>query len=149
MGKSSLINALTRQWGVVRTSDKPGMTQVRVVVLEVEIGLFEVKLGVNMARSELNLDVWSWQSVNFFTLGTRLCLVDLPGYGFAYAKEAAKEAWDDLVSAFKYSSILSVYVLTRMCCAIYVSVRKWDFCENYLLVEYFAQVGQGVCYNKK
>lgn len=66
VGKSSLINALTRQWGVVRTSDKPGMTQ----------------------------------SVNFFTLGTRLCLVDLPGYGFAYAKEAAKEAWDDLVKEY-------------------------------------------------
>ena len=28
VGKSSLINALTRQWGVVRTSDKPGLTQV-------------------------------------------------------------------------------------------------------------------------
>jgi len=66
VGKSSLINALTRQWGVVRTSDKPGMTQ----------------------------------SVNFFTLGSRLCLVDLPGYGFAYAKEEAKEAWDDLVKEY-------------------------------------------------
>lgn len=29
VGKSSLLNALTRQWGVVRTSDKPGLTQVR------------------------------------------------------------------------------------------------------------------------
>jgi ribosome biogenesis GTP-binding protein YsxC/EngB len=66
VGKSSLINALTRQWGVVRTSDKPGMTQ----------------------------------SVNFFTLGSRLCLVDLPGYGFAYAKEHVKEAWDDLVKEY-------------------------------------------------
>lgn len=28
VGKSSLLNALTRQWGVVRTSDKPGHTQV-------------------------------------------------------------------------------------------------------------------------
>jgi hypothetical protein len=28
VGKSSLLNALTRQWGVVRTSDKPGLTQV-------------------------------------------------------------------------------------------------------------------------
>jgi len=54
-----------------------------------------------MALSEPNLDFWPWQSVNFFTLGSRLCLVDLPGYGFAYAKEEAKEAWDDLVSVFK------------------------------------------------
>lgn len=28
VGKSSMLNALTRQWGVVRTSDKPGLTQV-------------------------------------------------------------------------------------------------------------------------
>jgi GTP-binding protein EngB required for normal cell division len=28
VGKSSLLNALTRQWGIVRTSDKPGLTQV-------------------------------------------------------------------------------------------------------------------------
>lgn len=40
----------------------------------------------------------SLQSINFFKLGTKLCLVDLPGYGFAYAKEEVKEAWEDLVS---------------------------------------------------
>ncbi|XP_077224532.1 P-loop containing nucleoside triphosphate hydrolases superfamily protein isoform X2 [Tasmannia lanceolata] len=32
VGKSSLLNALTRQWGVVRTSDKPGLTQVKEYV---------------------------------------------------------------------------------------------------------------------
>jgi GTP-binding protein EngB required for normal cell division len=31
VGKSSLLNALTRQWGVVRTSDKPGLTQVHTL----------------------------------------------------------------------------------------------------------------------
>ncbi|MCO5575748.1 hypothetical protein L7F22_029551 [Adiantum nelumboides] len=66
VGKSSLINALTRQWGVARTSDKPGLTQ----------------------------------SINFFRLGGRLCLVDLPGYGFAYAAEEKKEAWEDFVKEF-------------------------------------------------
>ncbi|XWS71934.1 hypothetical protein CRYUN_Cryun03dG0181200 [Craigia yunnanensis] len=66
VGKSSLLNALTRQWGVVRTSDKPGHTQ----------------------------------SINFFTLGSKLCLVDLPGYGFAYAKEEVKEAWEELVKEY-------------------------------------------------
>lgn len=64
VGKSSLLNALTRQWGVVRTSDKPGHTQ----------------------------------TINFFKLGTKLCLVDLPGYGFAYAKEEVKDAWEELIS---------------------------------------------------
>ncbi|KAK4407656.1 putative GTP-binding protein EngB [Sesamum angolense] len=63
VGKSSLLNALTRQWGVVRTSDKPGLTQ----------------------------------TINFFKLGSKLSLVDLPGYGFAYAKEEVKEAWEELL----------------------------------------------------
>ncbi|MCD7466993.1 hypothetical protein HAX54_004127 [Datura stramonium] len=66
VGKSSLLNALTRQWGVVRTSDKPGLTQ----------------------------------TINFFKLGSKMCLVDLPGYGFAYAKEEVKEAWEELVKEY-------------------------------------------------
>ncbi|RDX80673.1 engB, partial [Mucuna pruriens] len=66
VGKSSLLNALTRQWGVVRTSDKPGLTQ----------------------------------TINFFNLGTKICLVDLPGYGFAYAKEEVKESWEELVKEY-------------------------------------------------
>ncbi|KAF2296899.1 hypothetical protein GH714_011682 [Hevea brasiliensis] len=64
VGKSSLLNALTRQWGVVRTSDKPGLTQ----------------------------------TINFFKLGSKVSLVDLPGYGFAYAKEEVKDAWEELIS---------------------------------------------------
>ncbi|XP_022890251.1 uncharacterized protein LOC111405543 [Olea europaea var. sylvestris] len=66
VGKSSLLNALTRQWGVVRTSDKPGLTQ----------------------------------TINFFKLGSKLHLVDLPGYGFAYAKEEVKEEWEALVKEY-------------------------------------------------
>ncbi|WVY92903.1 hypothetical protein V8G54_031991 [Vigna mungo] len=65
VGKSSLLNALTRQWGVVRTSEKPGLTQ----------------------------------TINFFKMGTKLCLVDLPGYGFAYAKEEVKDSWEELVTS--------------------------------------------------
>ncbi|KAG8633699.1 tRNA modification GTPase MnmE isoform X1 [Manihot esculenta] len=66
VGKSSLLNALTRQWGVARTSDKPGLTQ----------------------------------TINFFKLGSKVCLVDLPGYGFAYAKEEVKDAWEELVKEY-------------------------------------------------
>ncbi|XP_066385803.1 uncharacterized protein [Miscanthus floridulus] len=66
VGKSSLLNSLTRQWGVVRTSDKPGLTQ----------------------------------TINFFRLASKLCLVDLPGYGFAYAKDEVKESWEELVKEY-------------------------------------------------
>lgn len=39
------------------------------------------------------------QTINFFNMGPKLNLVDLPGYGFAYAKEEVKDAWEELVSA--------------------------------------------------
>ena len=38
------------------------------------------------------------QTINFFKLGSKLSLVDLPGYGFAYAKEEVKDSWEELVS---------------------------------------------------
>lgn len=77
VGKSSLLNALTRRWGVAWTSDKPGFTQ----------------------------------SINFFTLKSKLCLVDLPGYGFAFAKEEVKTAWEELVKHY----LVSRKELRRVC----------------------------------
>ncbi|KAF2296896.1 hypothetical protein GH714_011643 [Hevea brasiliensis] len=80
VGKSSLLNALTRQWGVVRTSDKPGLTQ----------------------------------TINFFKLGSKVSLVDLPGYGFAYAKEEVKDAWEELVKEYVSTRVS----LKRVCLLI-------------------------------
>nr|GMD17334.1 putative GTP-binding protein EngB [Ipomoea batatas] len=95
VGKSSLLNALTRQWGVVRTSDKPGLTQ----------------------------------TINFFKLGQKLCLVDLPGYGFAYAKEDMKEAWEELVKEYVSTRI----GLKRVCLLI---DTKWGMkATDHELVE--------------
>ncbi|KAK7305513.1 hypothetical protein VNO77_43419 [Canavalia gladiata] len=95
VGKSSLLNALTRQWGVVRTSDKPGLTQ----------------------------------TINFFKLGTKLCLVDLPGYGFAYAKEEVKEAWEELVKEYVSTRV----GLKRVCLLI---DTKWGMKpRDYELIE--------------
>ena len=37
------------------------------------------------------------QQINFFDLGGRLCLVDLPGYGFAQASKGKIAAWTSLV----------------------------------------------------
>lgn len=39
------------------------------------------------------------QTINFFELGN-VCLVDLPGYGFAYAKEEVKDSWEELVKEY-------------------------------------------------
>ena len=40
------------------------------------------------------------QQINFFDLGGRLMLVDLPGYGFANASKAAVTAWTALVEHY-------------------------------------------------
>lgn len=40
------------------------------------------------------------QQINFFDLGGRLTLVDLPGYGFARAPKSAVESWTRLMRAF-------------------------------------------------
>jgi GTP-binding protein len=40
------------------------------------------------------------RQINFFDLGNRLFLVDLPGYGFAQVSKSMKETWADLASAY-------------------------------------------------
>ncbi len=66
VGKSSLINALTRRSRLARVSNTPGRTQ----------------------------------EINFFRLGDRLTLVDLPGYGYARASRTRSAAWNRLVVDF-------------------------------------------------
>jgi len=66
VGKSSLINALTRQAKLARTSQTPGRTQ----------------------------------QINFFDLGGRLMLVDLPGYGYARASRTKVGEWNALIHAY-------------------------------------------------
>nr|CAD1817490.1 unnamed protein product [Ananas comosus var. bracteatus] len=95
VGKSSLLNSLTRQWGVVRTSDRPGHTK----------------------------------TINFFRLASKLCLVDLPGYGFAYAKEEVKDAWEELVKEYVSTRV----GLQRVCLLI---DTKWGMkSRDHELVE--------------
>jgi ribosome biogenesis GTP-binding protein YsxC/EngB len=40
------------------------------------------------------------RSVDFYSVGTNFGLVDLPGYGFAYASESQAETWRHLVKSF-------------------------------------------------
>ncbi|KAL0482611.1 GTP-binding protein EngB [Acrasis kona] len=40
------------------------------------------------------------QSLNFYRLGHLLTVVDLPGYGFAYAKEMKKQEWGELMKNY-------------------------------------------------
>ena len=66
VGKSSLINALTGNSTIARTSNTPGRTQ----------------------------------EINFFDLGHRLMLADLPGYGFAQAPKEKVGAWTDFIKLY-------------------------------------------------
>lgn len=63
VGKSSLINALTGQRSLARTSNTPGATK----------------------------------QLNFFRLGHKAFLVDLPGYGYARISKVETERWRNLI----------------------------------------------------
>ncbi len=66
VGKSSILNALTRRKTLAKTSNTPGRTQ----------------------------------HLNFFDLGGKLILVDLPGYGFAKVPKEQVMAWTDLLKRY-------------------------------------------------
>ena len=66
VGKSSIINALTGQKGLAKTSNTPGRTQ----------------------------------QLNYFNLGDKIHIVDLPGYGFAQAPESMVKQWQSLIFAY-------------------------------------------------
>ncbi|KAJ1852154.1 hypothetical protein LPJ73_002881 [Coemansia sp. RSA 2703] len=40
------------------------------------------------------------QQINFFTAASDFHLVDMPGYGFAYAKEEERQAWKPLIESY-------------------------------------------------
>ena len=68
VGKSSLLNAITKRKSLARTSNTPGRTQ----------------------------------QINYFSVGNKLYIVDLPGYGYAKAPLHEVKKWQKLV--FSYMS---------------------------------------------
>ncbi len=66
VGKSSVLNAITGNHRLARTSKTPGRTQ----------------------------------QLNFFAVGERLRLVDLPGYGYARVPEKIKLHWAKVMQAY-------------------------------------------------
>lgn len=66
VGKSSLLNALTGQRGLAKTSKTPGRTQ----------------------------------QFNFFNLGDRFMLVDMPGYGYASVGKQLERMWTQLADEY-------------------------------------------------
>lgn len=83
VGKSSLMNALVERRKLVRTSGTPGCTR--------QISLFDVTTR----------------------LGSKLTLVDLPGYGYAKRSHSEKREWAELIQSYllKRTSLAAVVAL--------------------------------------
>jgi GTP-binding protein len=83
VGKSSLMNALMERRKLVRTSGTPGCTR--------QISMFDVTTR----------------------LGTRLTLVDLPGYGYAKRSHSEKREWAQLIQSYllKRAALAAVVAL--------------------------------------
>jgi len=73
VGKSSMINTLCSRRKLVRVSNTPGRTRT--------LNFFDVDLEVDKKKRTL-----------------RLC--DLPGYGYAKASKADREAWREMISEY-------------------------------------------------
>jgi GTP-binding protein len=88
VGKSSLINALTRQSGLARTSNTPGRTQSL---------FFYAPVPPEAASGAL----------------PPIALVDMPGYGYAAAPKNIVDAWTTLIHAYLRgrASLKRVFVL--------------------------------------
>jgi len=83
VGKSSLINMLTRQHGLAKTSARPGKTQL--------INHF----------TATSSDKRSWY------------LVDLPGYGYATVSQKARRNWGNMIESYirKRENLQCLFVL--------------------------------------
>jgi GTP-binding protein len=72
------------------------------------------------------------QQINFFTVGERLLIADLPGYGFARVPAAVQDAWRDLVETYlaRRRQLQAVVLI--------VDVRRGIEREEEMLIEFLA-----------
>eukprot|EP00898_Chlorokybus_atmophyticus_P004772 jgi/Chlat1/5296/Chrsp35S05244 len=70
------------------------------------------------------------QTVNFYKLGTHMTLVDLPGYGFAFAEEEAKKSWQALTQAYLTERPTLKRVLLMMDVRQVPKVSDWELMKQ-------------------
>ena len=89
VGKSSLINALTNNDKLAKTSNSPGKTQL--------INHFEI----TSVSKPGEYDETKWY------------LVDLPGYGFAKISQSSRRRWEQMIENYlrKRENLTNVFVL--------------------------------------
>lgn len=88
VGKSSLINMVTNQKGLAKTSATPGKTQL--------INHFEIESSSSDKGPK-----------------TKWFLVDLPGYGYAKRSQAERSRWEEMINGYlrKRENLVQVFVL--------------------------------------
>ena len=88
VGKSSLINMVTNQKGLAKTSATPGKTQL--------INHFEIESSSSDKGPK-----------------TKWFLVDLPGYGYAKRSQAERSRWQEMINGYlrKRENLVQVFVL--------------------------------------
>jgi GTP-binding protein len=78
------------------------------------------------------------QMINFFGLGERRFLVDLPGYGYAQVPEKIRSQWDALLSTYlKHRDALQGLVLV-------MDIRQRFSDLDWRLIHYFHQTGKPI-----
>lgn len=88
VGKSSLINMITNQKGLAKTSATPGKTQL--------INHFEIESSVGEKGPK-----------------QKWFLVDLPGYGYAKRSQSDRARWEEMINGYlrKRENLVQVFVL--------------------------------------
>jgi len=91
VGKSSLINMLTRNAKLAKTSGSPGKTQM--------INHFEVRYTTNPATAGKG-------DYSFY-------IVDLPGYGYAKVSQKQRAQWEKMIEGYLRTrdNLMTVFVL--------------------------------------
>ena len=93
VGKSSLINMITGQTKLAKTSSTPGKTQL--------INHFLIESSEDPSPSGKTPKRESWY------------LVDLPGYGYAKVSQSQRASWQKMISRYlrERSNLVTVFVL--------------------------------------
>lgn len=88
VGKSSLINMVTNQKSLAKTSATPGKTQL--------INHFEIESSAGERGPK-----------------TKWFLVDLPGYGYAKRSQTERSKWEEMINGYlrKRENLVQVFVL--------------------------------------
>lgn len=115
VGKSSLINMITNNEKLAKTSGSPGKTQL--------INHFDVISAAFTEENKKQETVFNWY------------LVDLPGYGFAKVSMRSRNRWEQMIENYlrKRENLTQVFVLIdarhspqKIDLEFLENLRKWD-----------------------